>query len=147
MKDISATAELLAAISAVRRASRRMVRHAWATEPLPTAQSELLRLIATRPGMTVAEAARELRLAPNTVSTLVGRLAGQGLLSRQRSLADSRSVQLTVTDKAQRRLAEFRDLRAELASEALATLPDEDQRTLVSAIPALVRLAERLEAR
>jgi DNA-binding MarR family transcriptional regulator len=97
--------------------------------------------------MTVAEAARELRLAPNTVSTLVGRLAGQGLLSRQRSLADSRSVQLTVTDKAQRRLAEFRDLRAELASEALATLPDEDQRTLVSAIPALVRLAERLEAR
>jgi len=147
VKDVLATAELLAAISTVRRAARRMVRHTWATEPLPAAQSELLRLIATRPGMSVAEAAAELRLAPNTVSTLVGHLAGQGLLSRQRSLPDSRSVQLTVTDKAQRRLAEFRDLRAELVSEALATLPDEDQRTLLRAIPALIRLAERLEAR
>ena len=84
-------AELLAAISAVRRTTRRAVRHAWATEPLPTAQSELLRLIASRPGICVADAAHELRLAPNTVSTLVGRLAGQDLLRRERSLPDSRS--------------------------------------------------------
>ena len=62
------------------------MRHGWATEPLPTAQSELLRLVAARPGISVAEAARELRLAPNTVSTLVGRLADQGLLSRERAL-------------------------------------------------------------
>lgn len=90
-------AELLAAISAVRRTSRRAVRHAWATEPLSTAQGELLRLIASRPGICVADAAHELRLAPNTVSTLVGRLAGQDLLRRERSLPDSRSVRLTIT--------------------------------------------------
>ena len=71
-------AELLAAISAVRRTARQAVRKAWHEEPLPTAQSELLRLVADRPGITVAEAARELRLAPNTVSTLVGRLAEPG---------------------------------------------------------------------
>ena len=93
-------AELLAAISAVRRTSRRAVRHAWATAPLPTAQSELLRLIASRPGICVADAAHDLRLAPNTVSTLVGRLAEQGLLRRERSLPDSRSVRLTITEKA-----------------------------------------------
>jgi DNA-binding MarR family transcriptional regulator len=138
-------AELLAAISAVRRTSRRAVRHAWATEPLPTAQSELLRLIASRPGICVADAARDLRLAPNTVSTLVGRLAEQGLMHRERSLPDSRSVRLTITEKAGRRLAEWSDLRAELASEVLATLPEADRRALAGAIPALMRLAERME--
>ena len=138
-------AELLAAISAVRRTSRRAVRHAWATDPLPTAQSELLRLIASRPGICVADAAHDLRLAPNTVSTLVGRLAEQDLLRRERSLPDSRSVRLTITEKARRRLAEWRDLRAERASEVLATLPEADRRALAGAIPALVRLAERME--
>jgi DNA-binding MarR family transcriptional regulator len=138
-------AELLAAISAVRRTSRRAVRHAWATEPLPTAQSELLRLIASRPGICVADAAHDLRLAPNTISTLVGRLAEQGLMRRERSLPDSRSVRLTVTEKGRRRLAEWSDLRAELASEVLATLPEADRRALAGAIPALMRLAERME--
>jgi DNA-binding MarR family transcriptional regulator len=138
-------AELLAAISAVRRTSRRAVRHAWATAPLPTAQSELLRLIASRPGICVADAAHDLRLAPNTVSTLVGRLAEQGLLRRERSLPDSRSVRLTITEKAGRRLAEWSDLRAELASEILATLPEADRHALAGAIPALLRLAGRLE--
>jgi hypothetical protein len=36
-------------------------------------------------------------------------------------------------------------LRAELASEVLATLPEADRRALAGAIPALVRLAERME--
>jgi DNA-binding MarR family transcriptional regulator len=138
-------ADLLAAISAVRRTSRRATRHAWATEPLPTAQSELLRLIARRPGICVADAAHDLRLAPNTVSTLVGRLAEQGLLRRERSLPDSRSVRLTITDKARRRLAEWRDLRAELAGQVLATMTAEDRQSLAGAVPALIRLAERMD--
>jgi DNA-binding MarR family transcriptional regulator len=139
-------AELLAAISAVRRSARRAVRHAWASEPLPPARGELLRLVASRPGIGVAEAAQELHLAPNTVSTLVGKLTDQGLLSRARSLPDGRSVRLEVTDKGQARIEEFRDLRAELTGRALAELPDSDRAALTSAIPALVRLAEKMEA-
>ena len=139
-------AELLAAISAVRRSARRAVRHAWASEPLPPARGELLRLVASRPGIGVAEAAQELHLAPNTVSTLVGKLTDQGLLSRARSRPDGRSVRLEVTDKGQARIEEFRDLRAELTGRALADLPDSDRAALTSAIPALVRLAEKMEA-
>ena len=139
-------ADLLAAISAVHRTTRRAVRHAWASEPLPTTQSELLRLVAGRPGICVAEAARELRLAPNTVSTLVGRLAEQGLLSRERSRPDGRSVRLTATDGGQRRIAQWRDMRAELASGALAALAPADRAALTPAIPALIRLAETMEA-
>jgi len=138
-------AELLAAISAVRRSARRAVRRAWASEPLPPARGELLRLVASRPGIGVAEAAQELHLAPNTVSTLVGKLTDQGLLSRNRDQPDGRSVRLEVTDKGQARIEEFRDLRAELADRALAGLPGTDRQTLLNAIPALVRLAEQME--
>jgi len=148
--ELSSRAEaatLLAAISAVRRTARRAVRHAWQTEPLPPAQGELLRLIASKPGISVAEAAQELRLAPNTVSTLVGRLAEQDLLSRQRTLPDGRSVRLTVTGKARQRITEWQDLRAYLASQVLAEMPPDDRRALADAVPALLRLAERMGAR
>ena len=139
-------AELLTAISAIRRIARRAVRLAWTQQPLPPAQSELLRLAAARPGISVAEAAQELCLAQNTVSTLVGRLTAQELLSRGRDSADKRSALLTVTEKARGRITEWRDLRAELAGRALAGLSPADQRALRAAVPALRRLAERMEA-
>jgi DNA-binding MarR family transcriptional regulator len=102
--------EVLAAISAVRRVTRRAARSAWRAELLPPAQSELLRLAAARPRISVAEAAHELRLAPNTVSTLVGRLTAAGLLGRTRAASDGRSVELTVTGSGALRIAEWRDL-------------------------------------
>jgi DNA-binding MarR family transcriptional regulator len=139
-------AELFMAISVIRRTARRTTRQVWAAQPLPPAQSELLRLAAARPGMTVADAAQELRLAPNTVSTLVGRLAEAGLLSREKSSHDGRTVQLAATDKARRRLAEFRDLRAELAGRAIERMSGADRRALAAAAPALLRLAERMES-
>ncbi|HEY7430944.1 MAG TPA: MarR family transcriptional regulator [Streptosporangiaceae bacterium] len=147
MKDLSAgeAAELLVAISAVRRSARRAVRQAWPTEPLPPAQGELLRLVAGRPGMTVAEAAAELRLAPNTVSTLVGKLAEQDLLRRERTAQDGRSVSLTLTAKARQRIASWRDLRAELAQQAMTRMTAADQRALTGAVAALRRLAQQLE--
>jgi DNA-binding MarR family transcriptional regulator len=139
-------AELFAAISVIRRAARRATRQAWTQQPLAPAPSELLRLAAARPGMTVADAAQELRLAPNTVSTLVGRLTQAGLLNREKSARDGRTVLLSATDKARRRLAEFRDLRAELAGRALERMTAADRQMLAAAGPALLRLAERMEA-
>ena len=136
--------EVLEAISGIRRVARRAARAAWHQEPLPSAQSELLRLAAGRPGISVAEAAHELRLAPNTVSTLVGRLDAAGLLERRRGVADGRSVRLSVTDKGARRIAEFRDLRAELAGRALDRLTAADRRVLADAVPALLRFAAQL---
>jgi DNA-binding MarR family transcriptional regulator len=141
----AATADLFAAISVIRRTARRAARQAWTQHPLPPAQSELLRLAAARPGITVADAAQELRLAPNTVSTLVGRLTDAGLLSRERGAQDARTALLAVTDKAGKRIAEFRDLRAELAGQALARLSEQDRRALAGAVPALLRLAEQME--
>ena len=92
----------------------------------------------------MADAAHELRLAPNTVSTLVGRLTAAGLLDRARAASDGRSVRLTVTDKATRASPEWRDLRAELAVRALDRLPAGDRQALADAVPALLRFAAEL---
>jgi len=138
-------AELLGATSLLRRAARRAIRQAWQQEPLPPTQSELLRLAASRPGITVADAAQELHLAPNTVSTLVGKLTSANLLRRGRGTDDARIALLTITDKASKRLAEWRDIRADLAGQALARLSPADRRALAAALPALLRLAEEME--
>ena len=147
MNDLlSVTAgELLGAIGLVRRAARRAARLAWRQEPLPPAQSELLRLTAAHPGITVADAAQELRLAPNTVSTLVGKLTSAGLLRRSRGAADGRTALLSMTERGLARQAEYRDLRAELAGQAFARLSAADQRALAAAVPALLRLAEGMD--
>jgi DNA-binding MarR family transcriptional regulator len=138
--------DLLAAVGLLRRTARRAARQAWQQEPLPPAQSELLRLTARLPGITVADAAQELHLAPNTVSTLVGQLTSTGLLSRSRGAADGRRALLTVTARARKRLAEWQDLRADLAAQALARLSPDDQLALAAAVPALIRLAEGMHA-
>jgi DNA-binding MarR family transcriptional regulator len=139
-------AELLAAIGAIRRVARRAVRGSAYAEPLPPARSELLRLAARRPGLSVAEAAQELRLAPNSVSTMVSQLAADGLLRRGRAAGDGRMVRLTVTGKGEARVAQWRDVRAEATGRALETLDEADRRSITLALPALARLAERMEA-
>lgn len=138
-------AELLAAMGAVRRAARHAARGSADAATLPPARSELLRLAARRPGIGVAEAAQELRLAPNSVSTMVSQLTEDGLLSRGRAQSDGRSVRLTVTEAGAARVEQWRDIRAELAGRALERLPLADQQALRAAAPVLTRLAEQLE--
>jgi DNA-binding MarR family transcriptional regulator len=138
-------AQLLAAMGAVRRVARRAVRAAAVGDPLPPARSELLRLAVRRPGIGVAEAAAELHLAPNSVSTMVSKLAEDGLLSRDRAATDARSVRLTVTEAGSARLGQWRDIRTDLASRALEELSAADRQALVAVIPVLSRLAQRME--
>jgi DNA-binding MarR family transcriptional regulator len=137
-------ADLLTAIGAVRRVARRAVR-ASVHDPLPPARSELLRLVARRPGIGVAEAAAELRLAPNSVSTMVSKLTEDGLLNRGRVASDGRSVRLTVTEAGAARIEQWQDIRTDLAGRALDRLAPADRQALAAAIPALTRLAEQME--
>jgi DNA-binding MarR family transcriptional regulator len=137
--------ELLAAVGAIRRVLRRAVRNSAVAQALPPARSELLRLTARQPGISVADAARELRLAPNSVSTMVSQLTADGLLSRSRADSDGRSVRLTVTPAGAERVAQWQDIRAEVAGRALEEISEPDRQAIRAAIPALRRLAERME--
>jgi DNA-binding MarR family transcriptional regulator len=136
---------LMAATGAVRRVATRAVRTSAVADPLPPARSELLRLVFRRPGIGVAEAAAELHLAPNSVSTMVSKLAEGGLINRGRVASDGRSVRLTVTEAGAARISQWRDIRTDLVGRALSRLSTADQQAIVAAIPALIRLAQQME--
>jgi DNA-binding MarR family transcriptional regulator len=141
----AAAAELMVAMGAVRRVARRAVRTTAHADPLPPARSELLRLAARRPGIGVAEAAAEMHLAPNSVSTMVSKLTEDGLLTRGRVASDGRSVRLTVTEAGAARVDQWRDIRADLAGRAFGRLTPADRQAIAAAVPALTRLAEQME--
>jgi DNA-binding MarR family transcriptional regulator len=138
--------ELLIQTGAIRRIARRAVRQAADGDPLPPGRSELLRLANRNPGISVADAAHELGLAPNSVSTLVTKLTADGLLRRDRGESDGRAAELRITDAGSERVARWRDIRVEVTARAMARLDTADQRAIAEALPALARLAAAMEA-
>jgi len=137
--------DLMRVVGQLRRSVRRRVRQDWPHAPLPETHLELLRLVHDRPGLRVQEAAGALRLAPNTVSTLVNRLVAAGLLERRRDRRDGRAARLHLTRAAVRRIAAWRDRRQALVAQAMATLGAADREAVAAALPALRRLADALE--
>ena len=138
--------QLGALISALRRELVRRTASSWTAGELSTAQVELLLAVERRPGISVRDAADRLNLAPNTISTLVRQLTGRGLMIREQDADDRRVAQLTISEDAASRFAEWRSARAHVLEEALAHLGESDRRLLVAAMPALRELIERLSA-
>jgi DNA-binding MarR family transcriptional regulator len=129
----------------LRRRARRVVGRPWPMETLSNAQVELVRLVRRRPGISVTEAATDLGLAANTVSTLVRQLTDAGLLRRLADADDRRVARLQLTAPAQRRVEQWRDRRTGLVAEAIAGLPVADRRALARAVPVIARLAALLQ--
>jgi DNA-binding MarR family transcriptional regulator len=136
---------LLAVIGPLRRALRREGRRGLPGDPLPASQTELLRLVRLQPGIGVREAAQQLGVAANTVSTLVNQLVAGGLLRRGRDPVDGRAARLELTAAAQRRVALWRDQREQALTAALHELDPGQREALDRALPALHKILEVLE--
>ncbi len=136
---------LYQAVRELRRVVRRSLRRSWPLDPLPPAEVELLRLVADQPGVRVGEAAERLRLAPNTVSSLVRRLVDAELLVRIRIDEDARAVGLHPTSMARRRLQHWQDRGAQLFDRSLDQLSATEHDALRHALPALMHLAEVID--
>jgi len=137
--------ELLAALNSIRRSARRRARRPVELAELTGAQLELVRVVRRRPGISVADAAQELRVAPNTVSTLVRQLGERGFLERTADETDRRVARLDLAPDVRRRVDAWRDRRAVLVGEAIAALPPREQERLAKALPALAHVAGLLE--
>lgn len=136
--------ELADALVGVQRLIRRRLRREMPAPQLRGAEVELLRLVVDRPGIGISDAAKELYLASNSVSTLVNQLARQGYLVRETDPADRRAARLMPTPAAEARLGEWRRRRADLVRRQVARLDEADLEALAAAIPALRRLADNL---
>jgi DNA-binding MarR family transcriptional regulator len=136
--------ELLTAMASIRRSGRAVAGRPTELSALTTAQIDLVRLVRRRPGVSVGEAADSLRLAANTVSTLVGQLTEGGLLSRTLDPADRRVARLELTGDMRQKVGAFRDRRISMLATAMEGLsPD----ALERAVGTLRLLAERLPDR
>jgi DNA-binding MarR family transcriptional regulator len=135
--------DLIDALIGVQRRLRRRLRQQIAPQ-LRGAEVELLRLVVTRPGIGISDAAKDLHLAGNSVSTLVNQLSRQGYLVRETDPADRRAARLMPTPAAEARIAEWRKRRAELVRGGLAGLDEADREALSAAVPALRKLADNL---
>jgi DNA-binding MarR family transcriptional regulator len=137
--------DLLAGLAAVRRTLRRFRTRPVELSALTGAQTELVRLLRRRPGVSIADAAAELHLAANTVSTLVGQLTESGVVVRAVDDLDRRIARLDLEPGIRRKVDEWRDRRTLAVAHALAELSDAQRRRLADAIPLLGEVAARLE--
>jgi DNA-binding MarR family transcriptional regulator len=134
------------AIARLRRALRRAVSRRMDIVPLPDAQVELVQVVSASPGIRVNDAATELGVAGNTVSTLVSRLVDAGILERTVDPSDGRGSCLTLSAAGQARVTGWRTHRAAIIEEALSKLDVSDGAAIEAALPALWRLSRLLEA-
>jgi DNA-binding MarR family transcriptional regulator len=136
--------ELADALVGVQRLIRRRLRSGLTVPRLRGAEVELLRLVEARPGIGVSDAAKELYLAGNSVSTLVNRLVRDGHLLRETDPVDRRAARLRLTEATQNRLRDWERRRAALVGRHVARLDEADREALRAALPALRKLAVTL---
>ncbi|MFI6493091.1 MarR family winged helix-turn-helix transcriptional regulator [Streptomyces sp. NPDC050564] len=144
MESESLSEELADTLAGVQRLIRRRLRSGMTAPRLRGAEVELLRLVVARPGIRVSEAAKELYLAGNSVSTLVNQLVRDGYVIRETDPADRRAALLLPTPAADARLRDWRQRRAALVRRQMARLDEADRAALEAALPALRKLAANL---
>ncbi|QDO37762.1 MarR family transcriptional regulator [Streptomyces sp. RLB3-17] len=144
MESESFPEALADALAGVQRLIRRRLRSGTTAPRLRGAEVELLRLVVARPGIGVSEAAKELYLASNSVSTLVNQLARDGYLNRETDPADRRAARLLPTPAADARLRDWRERRTALVRRQVARLDEAERAALEAALPALRKLAVNL---
>jgi len=93
------------------------------------------------PGISVAEAAAELGVAPNTVSTLVRQLVEAGVVERRVGQSDRRVAELFLQEAVAQGLGDWAGKRSDTMAAALDNLSEEDHQALASSVGPLARLA------
>ena len=139
--------ELFGVVGRFRRQLRRSAGRSFDAAGLTEAQAELLRLVGRRPGVSVREAATELGLVPNTASTLVSKLVGDGLLIRTVDANDRRVGRLRLTAPAQRIADASRASRRAAIAEVLDQLGETDIEALAMGLQVMTKVTDLLNER
>lgn len=134
------------AVTRLRRALRSSIRTDYPWEALPMAQVELLQVLAEVDSPArIGDLAARQRLAASTVSGLIGQMINSGLVARAVDPADRRASAVTLTEAGRDQLAAWTGAHERRLDVALDALDAADQATIRAALPALSRLADRLE--
>jgi len=138
------TADLAKVLSRVGRALRYRTRAVRDALDVTNSEAELLKLLDRKPGIRVQDAAEELGVASNSVSTLVKQLTRTGLVERASDPFDGRVAQLRLTSLAEAWVTQVGNAREAALGRALESLDADDRAALESAVPAMGRLAKAI---
>ncbi|HKP39950.1 MarR family winged helix-turn-helix transcriptional regulator [Mycobacterium sp.] len=141
------TAELFNVVGRFRRQLRRSAGRGFDAIGMTQSQAEMLRLVGRQPGISVREAAVELALVPNTASTLVSKLAADGLLIRTVDAQDRRVGRLRLTEPAQRIADDSRAARRAALSAVLDELDTGQIERLANGLEVLAEMTRMLHER
>jgi DNA-binding MarR family transcriptional regulator len=141
------TGEVFDVVGRFRRQLRRSTGRGFDATGLTQSQAELLRLVGRQPGISVREAAVELGLVPNTASTLVSKLAADGLLIRSIDPDDRRVGRLRLTEPAQRIADESRAARRATLAAVVDELDAEQVEHLARGLRVLAEMTRKLQER
>ena len=137
--------ELFDVVGRFRRQLRRSAGRGFDTTGLTQSQAELLRLVGRQPGISVREAATELGLVSNTASTLVSKLAADGLLIRSVDTDDRRVGRLRLTEHAQLIADESRAARRTKLAAVVDELEAEQVEHLAGGLRVLAEMTRKLQ--
>ncbi|WP_092657330.1 MarR family winged helix-turn-helix transcriptional regulator [Actinopolymorpha singaporensis] len=104
----------------------------------------LLQVLAEHSPARTGDLAARQRLAPSTVSTLVGQLRAAGLITREVDPRDRRASVVTPTDAGRAELASWTQAHERRLDAALGALSETDRTKVRAALPVLFRLVEHL---
>ncbi|PZH16298.1 MarR family transcriptional regulator [Streptomyces sp. NTH33] len=135
---------LTEAVTRLRRALRASIRTDYPWETLPMAQVELLQVLGEHSPARISDLAARQRLAPSTVSGLIGQMITTGLVAREVDPADRRASVVTLTDAGRDQLTAWTTAHERRMDAALAALDDTERSAIALALPALFQLAEHL---
>ncbi|WP_343601073.1 MarR family winged helix-turn-helix transcriptional regulator [Mycobacterium sp.] len=148
---MTAPTDLAADLSSVLRRLRRQLRRSAGIGSPPGALSEshteLLWVVARRPGISVSMAAAELGLVANTASTLVSKLVDNGVVDRDVDPTDRRVCRLWPTAAAQQIVDASAAARRVLLAEVLGELEDDQIAALTGGLEVLDEMTRMLQKR
>lgn len=139
--------EVLGVVGRFRRQLRRSAGRGFDATGVTEAQAELLRLVGRRPDISIREAAAELGLVPNTASTLVSKLASDGLITRSVDTGDRRVGRLRLTRTAQRVADTSRAAGRAALSGVLDELGDDQIDVLTRGLAVMAEMTRKLQER
>jgi DNA-binding MarR family transcriptional regulator len=139
--------QLAEAAHTVSRTLRRTGELEVGLDQLPTSELDVLRFVVARPGASVSEVARGLRLQTSNVSTTVRALVGRGLIVRHPDPRDHRRSLLRSSPLADEHRRLLGRAWSRSIAGALGELGPDDAAVIRAAVPALTRLAESLRRR
>lgn len=125
---------------AVTRLARRMRREVQVA--LTPSQASALSTIRLEGPITLGELAERERVAPPSITNMVGRLEKEGYVRRVPDPGDARVCRVETTPAAEAMVAEARQRKASWLIEAMQGLEEADRRALWEALGAIEALVE-----